>query len=99
MSWAVAPAARRWDGTPAVPALLLDRGAVSGRRPGGGLGDETRSARGRLTEYGLDAEASSQVLPTPAGPPPRRRRDRRTPRPRRAPCLTAPSLTEGSPPL
>src|SRR5436309_13703819 len=63
---------------------------TTGPRPGGGSGDETRSARGRLSEYGLGAEAPSQVLPTPAGPRPRRRRDRLTTRPAREPVLTGP---------
>src|SRR5436305_2097700 len=39
-------------------------------RPRGGSGDETRSARSRLSEYGLGVETPSQVLPTPAGPRP-----------------------------
>ena len=34
-------------------------------RPGGGSGDQTRSARGRLSECGLGAEAPSQGPPDP----------------------------------
>ena len=38
-------AARRFDGTPAAPDFLADRGGpTAGPRPGGGSGDKTRSA-------------------------------------------------------
>src|SRR5215831_15337859 len=73
VSSAAAPAARRFDGTPAAPAFFAERGGpTNGARPGGGSGDETRSARGCLSEYGLSAEALSHVSPTPAEPQPPR---------------------------
>jgi len=94
VSSVVAPAAHRFDGTPAAPASLPAerRWTATRPRPGGGSGDATRSARGCLSADGLGAEAPSQVLPTPAGPPPRTRRDRLTTRPARAPRLTGLSL-------
>src|SRR5579864_4221060 len=64
VSWAVAPATRRLDGTPAAPAHLLNRGGSHGRAAAVGRGTNGLSAK--LSQgNGLDAEASSQGPPDP----------------------------------
>src|SRR5262249_61441313 len=67
VSWAVAPAASRFDGTPAAPAFTARRGATGhaaavGRATNGISATPSQGNR-------LDAEAPSQVHPTPAAAP------------------------------
>lgn len=85
-SWAATPAARRFDGTPAVPAFTVRGGQPLGHAAAVGRGTNEISVT--LSQVnGLGAEAPSQVHPTPVAAP-RRRRKRLTTRPDREPSLT-----------
>ena len=92
MSWAAAPAARRFDGTPAAPAFS-DRGGHDRAAARGRVGGRNEiGARPSHVVAGLAPRRHPKVHPTPAGPRPRRRRNRPTTRPAREPCLTGLSL-------
>ena len=100
MSLAAAPAARRFDGTPAAPDLLTNRGGHRpGRGPGVGRGTNRDQREAVSLVAGLVPKHHPKVLPTPTGPRPRRRRKRLTTRPAREPRLTGLSPEEMSPPL
>ena len=99
MSWAAAPATRRFDGTPAAPALLLTAVVNKGAAVRGWVGGPNEISRSCLTEYGLGAEAPSQGPPDPRRAAATKKEEHRlTTRPRREPGRTGPSRAEVSPP-
>ena len=98
VSSAAAPAARRFDGTPAAPGLLPTAVLSPDRGPGVGR----RTKRDQREAVSL----STGLVPRhhPSGPPdprqaaaPKEGEHRPTTRPSREPCLTGPSLRGGEP--
>ena len=93
MSWTVAPAARRLEGTPAAPAFPERGGTRPGRGAGAGRGTERDRREAVSGSAGLAPRRHPKVLPTPSGPRPSKEGGHRpTTRPGREPCLTGLSL-------
>jgi hypothetical protein len=93
VSSAAAPAARRFDGTPAAPDFPIDRGGpTAGPRPGHGPGVGRGTKRDQRDAVSLSTGLAPKRHPTSSRPPPgrrpRSRRNRLTTRPAREPCLT-----------
>src|SRR6516165_7203908 len=97
VSSAAAPAAGRFDGTPAVPAFFLNRGVYQGRAAEVGRGIERDQARSCPKVNGFRAEALSQNPPDPHRSAAENRSNRLTTRPDREPGLTGHSFRGVSP--
>src|SRR5438105_2545121 len=93
VSSAAAPAARRFDGTPAAPDLLADRGGLSsGRGPGVGRGTKRDQRQAVSLSTGLVPRHHPRSSRPPPGHSPEGGGHRLTTRPSREPCLTGRSL-------